>query len=63
MTAWAASEKLRELLLKGGDVRAFDELPLLPALADDLFPLRNHPRAEPCDSRYRRAPLSVWREN
>jgi hypothetical protein len=48
----ASSEKLRELVFKGGDVRAFDELPLLPALADNLFPLRNHPRAESCDSRH-----------
>jgi hypothetical protein len=43
----AAAEKLRVLLLEGRDVRAFDELTLFTALADDLFPLGNHARAEP----------------
>ena len=45
----AAAEELREFVFESRDVRAFDELSFVAALADDLFPLGNHPRAEPCD--------------
>ena len=45
----AAAEELRELLFEGGDVGTVDELTFCAALADDLFPFGNHPRAESGD--------------
>src|SRR6185295_2314754 len=49
----AAAEKAREFLFKCGDVRALNQLSLLPALADNLRSLRHHAGAEPSDSHRR----------